>query len=125
MKEEESAVLVELEPLLVLAANVPLLMMLKMAQFGLGLKSTPNPTCWFTPPPTPKVATNSSERPAPKVALVPALAPSTDRLPPDTVAVPPVPQGVTNQLAGKVLPANSWLSAAARITSPSAICETA
>src|SRR5215467_4933954 len=44
MKDEESVVLFVLEPLLVRAANAPLLMMLKMAQFGFGLKSTPNPT---------------------------------------------------------------------------------
>ena len=77
----------------------------------------------------PKVARNSSARPDPKVASVWAIAPSTCRLPPETVALAPDPppslsQVELDQPAGSELPENSWPSAGLRITSPSSVWET-
>ena len=51
------------------------------------VKLSVNATCWKAA--APKVASNSSEWPAAKVALVPAKAPSTCSAPPETVALPP------------------------------------
>src|SRR5262249_17181989 len=69
-----------------------------------------------------KVATNSSERPAAKFAIVPARAPSTTSAPPETVAVPPGFQAGDDQSPGNAAPKNSLPAAGLSITSPSAVC---
>ncbi len=91
------------------------------------LKLSVKATCWKGA--AAKVATNSSEWPGPKVALVPAMAPSTCRAPPETVAVPPAPppwlsQVELDQPAGSAgPPENSWPSVGFRLTSPLPVSE--
>ena len=77
-----------------------------------------------------EVAANSSARPGPKVALVPAKAPFACRLPPETVALPPAPPPCDSQVAldqplGRPnAPENSSPTAGFRVTSPSAVSAT-
>src|SRR3954471_15152914 len=73
-------------PEFVRANSAPPLNVLKIAH-GAASSVSANPTCWNGLPL--KVATKSSDRPAAKLAMVPAFAPSTTSRPFDTVAVPP------------------------------------
>ena len=97
----------------------PPLNVLKMAH-GAASSVSAKPTCWNGAPLN--VATNSSERPAAKFAMVPARAPSTTSVPPDTVAVPPGLHAVDDQSTGSAVPKNSLPAAGLSITSPSAVC---
>ena len=84
------------------------------------LKSSANPACWNASPVN--VATNSRERPGVYRAVVRANAPSTVSRPPETVAAPPVFQGVPVQSAGRAVPENSAPAVGLRMTSPSPVC---
>jgi hypothetical protein len=68
------------------------------------------------------LATNSSERPGAKNALVAARASSTTMTPLATVEPPgnPLLQRVLDQPLGRLLPENSAPTVGARMTSPSA-----
>src|SRR6185436_17216500 len=73
-------------PEFVRANRPPPLKVLKIIH-GAPSSVSAKPRCWNGLPLN--VATNSSERPAPKFAMVPALVPSTVSAPPETVVVPP------------------------------------
>src|SRR5271157_4273640 len=70
------------------------------------LKSVPNPTA-SAPVPLPIVASNSTEFPRPKKALVPALAPLRVSTPLLTTAVPPGALTVLVQPDGNDGPTNA------------------
>src|ERR1051325_2484938 len=102
-------------PAFVRANSAPPLDVLKIAH-GAASSVSAKPTCWKGLPL--KVATNSSDRPAVKFAMVPAFAPSTTSAPFDTVAVPPGFHAVDDQSDGSAVPGNSLPEAGVNINSP-------
>ena len=97
-------------------------LVLKKIHGGSESKVPAKPTC--SKAAAPNVATNSRALPGPKEASVAARAPSTVSWPPETATDPPPPHAAPVQPAGSAEPENSSFTAGARMTSPSAICET-